>query len=230
MKYWLLSGLSMLISCSSPLPVPVIDADKECIQNARTCHNYADGLDSFKKVVGAYKAFAIKWEHVADTKKLESQTADEITFYGLLASAVGLATKSPETVIAGASVGAAGTLYSKRYRLEVQSHNYDLASQAMQCLYMATFPFKDRKFPDNHAIRNAALDSLTNVRGKLRQLQYSMVLGTPDISGLIAIINNPYKMPTPVITGNNANTVSDMSQAETNELFNEMKKCETKLN
>lgn len=100
----------------------------------------------------------------------------------------------------------------------------------MQCLYMATFPFKDRKFPDNHAIRNAALDSLTNVRGKLRQLQYSMALGTPDISGLIAIINNPYKMPTQVITGNNANTVSDMSQAETNELFNEMKKCETKLN
>lgn len=185
--------------------------------------------------MNAYRAYATTWEHTSDQKKSQATNASEITFYGLLASAIGLATKSPETVIAGGSVGAAGTIYSKRYALEIQAHNYDLAAQSMQCMYMAAAPYQKKSFPDDLTVRNASLNSLITVRKKLRNLQNSLVLATPSFAELQTALSY-----TPVITkaaspGSKANTprglfpVSLVSEAETSKLLQAIKVCESML-
>jgi hypothetical protein len=237
MKYSSFSLLFLLVSCQSPLPVPVIEPDNVCLKvpadggvEARECKNFADDLKTFSDVVHAFRAYATKWEKVSDQKKIQAEAADEVTFYGLLISAIGLATKSPDTVISGASVGAAGAIYSKRYTLEIQSHNYDLASQAMQCLYMATIPFSGRPFPDNNSIRNSALESLVDVRRKLRRLQNTLVLGTPDLSAWQVVMKYPLKMPKPVNTSAAGLTGIPVTAEEADVLLNTMKYCEVKIN
>lgn len=237
MKYVYLSLLFLLNSCTSPLPAPVIEPDNSCLvvpasghSEPLACKNFADDLKTFSDVIHSFRAYATKWEKVADQKKEQAEAADEVTFYGLLTSAIGLATKSPEAVIAGASVGAAGTIYSKRYTLEIQSNNYDLASQAMQCLYMATIPFEGRPFPDNDAIRNSALESLVNVRRKLRHLQHTLVLGTPDLAAWQVVMKYPLKMPEPVNTSAHGLTGTAVTTKEADILLNAMKACEAQIN
>ncbi|MGY5366228.1 hypothetical protein ACXGQP_02485 [Enterobacter oligotrophicus] len=181
-----------LTGCASPLPVPVVEPNDKCIEQQfskdEQCKNFADGLTSFSNVVNAYRAYATSWEKEADNKKLQSIATSEVTFYGLLASVIGLATKSPETVIAGGSVGAAGTIYSKRYALDIQAHNYDLASQSMQCMYMAALPYKDVTFINESEVRDPALASLVNVRKKLRSQQNNLVLASPSFTDLQAAL------------------------------------------
>lgn len=164
MKAGILIITVFISGCVNPHPSPITEPDPECLRGGDICNNFADNLTSFYAVVNAYRAYATTWEHTSDQKKSQATNASEITFYGLLASAIGLATKSPETVIAGGSVGAAGTIYSKRYALEIQAHNYDLAAQSMQCMYMAAAPYQKKSFPDDLTVRNASLNSLITVR------------------------------------------------------------------
>lgn len=218
----------VLFGCTNPLPSPIVEPDKDCIDGGSTCDNFADGLSSFNAVVNAYRGYATIWERTADKKKQQATAADEITFYGLLASAIGLATKSPETVIAGGSVGAAGSIYSHRYSLEVQSHNYDLASQAVQCMYMAALPYKNGNFSNEENVRSEALASLVNVRKKLRSLQNNLVLGTPSFSELQSALNyTPKHISTATTSGRNI--PDSIPDEEVTKLLQEIKVCESQI-
>jgi predicted DNA-binding transcriptional regulator AlpA len=180
------------------------------------------------------RAYATRWEKEADAKKAQATAAGELTFYGLLTSAIGLATKSPETVIAGGSVGAAGTIYSKRYALDVQAHNYDLAAQSVQCMYMAALPYKDIQFADPSQVRDPALASLVNVRKKLRNQQNNLVLATPSFTELQAALMTTADVKANVASGSTqalygvpVETEGEETKVDISALLKSLKVCES---
>jgi hypothetical protein len=225
----------------SPLPTAIIEPKHECLQNYTSdshslepeyCKNFADDLSSFSDVVRAYRAYATAWEQAADVKKQQATAASEVTFYGLLTSAVGLATKSPETVIVGGTLGAAGAIYSRRYSLEIQSHNYDVASQAMQCMYMAAQPYKNSRFIDENAMRDSALELLVNIRIKLKKLQSNLVLATPNFSELQSAITGIPVIASEVNIYKYIPRVRNLfvPQEQVEHLLKSLKICESQLN
>jgi len=177
-----------LTACTSPLPVPVVDLDDNCRDSSKKMCKFSEySLNSLSDVNERFAFYATLWEREADKKRMQASAAGEVTFIGLLTSAIGLATKSTETIIVGGSAGAVGTIYNKRYALDIQSHNYDLASQIAQCMFIASSSYLN--IDDDKAFRLLALESLFALKRKLRNIQTNLVLATPDFAALQTAIS-----------------------------------------
>lgn len=182
-----MSSILVAISgCASPWPIPVAQPSADCLHDKTltACQNESDNLDTLADVIRAFRAYAVTWRQAADGKRQDAQASSEVSFYGALIGAIGGIVKSPPTAIAGTAVAAAGGIFSQRYRLDVQASNYDLAANAMQCMYDYSLPLLSGNYDGTNEQRDNALSDLMLVRNKLRTLQNTFQLGTPDISKL----------------------------------------------
>lgn len=180
---------SLSSACTSPLPIPVAEPSSECLNDSslKACRNPTDGLSTFDSVIRAFRAYAITWSSESTKKRQQALATSEVSFYGALVGAIGGIVQSPPTAIAGASLAAGSSIYSQRYRLEVQAANYDLAAASMQCMYDYTSPLLGT--PSSAATieaRDIALENLHRVRDKFRSLQNSFELGKPDVGGIVS--------------------------------------------
>ncbi|MFM0557594.1 hypothetical protein P0D69_42650 [Paraburkholderia sediminicola] len=192
-----MSSIFVAISgCASPWPIPVDKPSAACLKDKTlaTCQNESDHLDTLADVIVAFRAYAVTWRGSADGKRQDAQASSEVSFYGALVGAIGGIVKSPQTAIAGTAVAAAGGIFSQRYRLDVQAANYDLAANAMQCMYDYSSPLLTGGYTGTNEQRDNALADLTLVRNKLRTLQNTFQLGTPDISKLTDALKNQPKL------------------------------------
>ncbi|MDP1927565.1 MAG: hypothetical protein Q8K62_03540 [Thiobacillus sp.] len=169
--------------CATPLPV--VDTPKYEKELPFKANTFDDVKISF---MGFYHAY----NDEAKDKRRKNQTASETSFYSSIIGLIGGVAEAVPVAIAGATVAAGSGIYSDRYRLQVQAGNYEMAADAMLCMYFASQDLtsdglKKLTIADKPAeveAREIARDALLKVRDKLYRLQASFVLGQPDISKL----------------------------------------------
>ena len=181
----------VLISGCASTPLPVAEFSSEDAYNAAASRRLPFGdLNSYEKVRVAFVAYHNLYDDTAKSKRLSAQRSNETGFYSSIIGVLGGIGKSVETAAVGA-IGAAGAgLYGERYRLTVQASNYELAADAMLCMYnllpnatdegLRAYRFISPDSPADLEIRNIALEGLLSVRSKLGRLQAAFELGRPD--------------------------------------------------
>lgn len=184
-------SLALLAGCGAlqPLPVAEFSSNEQFNQAVDQKLPFGD-LNSFQKVQDAFVAYHNLYTAEARRKRQAAQNVNETSFYSSILGVLGGLAKSLEAAATGA-VGAAGAgLMSDRYKLAVQASNYELAADALLCMYhllpgatdevLSSFRFVDRDSPADIELREIALNGLLGVRSKLGRLQSSFELGRPD--------------------------------------------------
>lgn len=228
----LLSFVSLVLlvtGCAGPLPV--VD---EPTSNAKIPFQ-GDAFNQLKeKMQGYYDAYIKK----AEGLRRKNQKASEVTFYSSLLGLIGGAAESVNTVIAGAVGAAGGSVYSDRYGLQVQASNYELAADAMLCMYFASEDITDHEMagflmdaqPAKSEATRIARDSMLRVKDKLYRLQAALELGKADITKLIEAIKASGSNVGKEGKGNEALTApEEKTKAALREYKKEMDQCVAKI-
>ncbi len=178
----------ILAGCATPLPVdPAPPAPPALTEGEIKSLTDFSGISSYQKYYA--NGYAAKASKLREKK----QTYGETGFYSSIVAVVGGIAGSPALAATGGVVAGGSGLLSDRYHIQQQAHNYEAASYAMVCMYLAgeeiknithenyelTFeggdPINAKKF-----VITTAVDGLFKVTNKLSVLQSSIQLATPD--------------------------------------------------
>ncbi|QSI33287.1 hypothetical protein GNX71_28455 [Variovorax sp. RKNM96] len=191
-----LIACALMTACATPLPI--VDYASTEQREAGTFARYQP-LNNFydvEDVIDEFEAYHFLYSHAANELRLKSQGANEVGFYSSLVAVVAGIAKSRDPVIAGGVLAAGSSMYSERYKLEIQISNYELASRAMRCMYVETreigtvdldslkFVIGGKNLDAKPETLRIARDGFLEVRDKIWSLQAKVVLGTPDLGKL----------------------------------------------
>lgn len=210
----------LLVGCATPIPVKnsptfvchersedgFLQYDRSGNTIDKACNPPIEDAANFNDLIRLYSGYYQTYIMEAKAKRLAGQNASEVSFYGAVVGILGGMANSTATAIAGGTVAAGGQLMSERYRHQVQAVNYELAADAMLCMYIAAkdigVDFTDsrtsyRMFnqPSDVALRDIGRDGLLRVKDKLYRLQSRFELGRPDPSLLKQSLASPPEEP-----------------------------------
>lgn len=187
-----------LAGCATPLPIAEFDPPDKA--GGRHFNKYADrslpygSVKTFGEVQTAMRAYRHLYLEEADKKRLQAQSASEVSFFSSVLGVLGGVARSQDAALTGGGIAAGAGLYSDRYKLIVQAANYEKAAEALECMYLllpdgvsehlGAFRVKSENASAESVFRTAALESLLFVRSKLRTLQSTFQFGDADVNKL----------------------------------------------
>lgn len=183
-----------LVGCGTiPTPLPVAKLPEDYMNKDEPWAK----INSLDDAAKTFLAYSIFYTDQAAAKRKMAQNANETSFYSSVIGVIGGIVKSATTAITGGVVGAGAGLFTDRYRLDVQAHNYETASTAMRCMYLATNDVNSGNvsayriqllngapMPADAQLKRIAIDDLLVVLDHLYRLQASFQLGQPDVNKL----------------------------------------------
>lgn len=140
--------------------------------------NVNDALENIEK-------YQIFYAHKSDELLSEIYSFGDASliaaFAGLLSGTAGFA----EGAVGGAFLSSAALIPNERYGLAVQATNYRKASETMQCVYVKSVSFRTQY--TDEVLPNIDHYNMTifKIRNKLRELQRSVEITTPDLQGML---------------------------------------------
>lgn len=174
---------STLAGCASFYPLPVKEPPAQDDEGGRTLPDYQRGgltpATNIQEAIQNLKIYGDSYQTSADGLRKNEYVSSDIGLGGGVVGVVGGITKSVATAISGAVVASGSSIVSQRYQFVVQAANYEKASDAMYCmyskLYVANSNGLDVRFVN---------ERIDEVRRKLRKVQSSVQLASPDLSQL----------------------------------------------
>lgn len=187
----------VLTGCATPLPIVDYASTQERAQGPYARYQPQNNFSDLPKAVEEFEAYYFLYQHTSDQLNLRKQSAGEVGFFSSVLAILGGAAKSPGAVVTGGLGTVGSSIYSERYRLDVQAANYDQAARAMRCLSLETRDLDAAALPAAQftAVGQPSLDALPEVlrvardafievRDRLRSLQIKITLGSPDLGKL----------------------------------------------
>lgn len=184
--------------CAST-PMPVVDNPSDYDSRTMPWGDINKVADAEVK----FRSYYLLYSEEATRKRMYAQKDNEVGFYASTIGILGGIAKSVPVAAAGGLVGAGTGVYNDRYKLISQTHNYELASQAMRCMYFTTqevSAIPEGKYfiqlgvgtptPVEKELKRIAVKNLMSVRDKLINLQATFELGKPDLTKLKEAANN----------------------------------------
>lgn len=173
------AAFAVVISgCMRPLPIRQVplehttDTKKEALLGPTP----ATTLQQLRSNLRSYE---VAYTEQADARFERFMKGSDTTAGGGIIGTIGGLTKSPQTSIMGALLGAGGSYAEQRYQLQVQAKNFNRAAKAMQCLgrVMAFPPGPPEISGDALLIASAvslADDHIDQVKSRLRDAQFAV--------------------------------------------------------
>lgn len=186
-----------LVGCHAPMPIADFKSEEDFKKYSEIKFLYGD-VTTFSGVMEAIVAYSALYHEKETNLKVAKQSNEEVTFYSAITALVGAAVKSSETFVGGSVIGAGSAIYSERYKIQIQSLNYGVAVESLECMRLASLEliYRDQSglldsyvYENKTTPRRVALDGLAHVKRKLESLQSDMVLGSPDLTRLQTAFN-----------------------------------------
>ena len=174
---------STLTGCASFYPLPVTEPPAKDSSGNRTVPDYQRGgllpATFINVAIENLKIYGDSYQATADGLRKNEYLSSDIGLGGGALGVVGGLTKSVGTAITGAVFASGSSIVSQRYQFLVQAANYEKASDAMYCMYSKLYVANSVGL--NVGFVNEKIDE---VRRKLRKVQSSVQLASPDLSQL----------------------------------------------
>jgi hypothetical protein len=196
-----LCALVSLCGCSTypklPNNPPTLSGETYALKLEKSGIPFA-GVSSLEDATLKLAQYYKLYNDEAAKKRRNNFAADEAGFLMGTAGVLGGIGKSIEIAAAGALGAAGASVYSDRYRLQVQAANYELAAKSLRCMYFLAEDIqpvyatrRNDRFTDNGAIVGPDVlvtirQNFLKVHERLQSLQNSFQLGQPDLSKLTA--------------------------------------------
>lgn len=182
-----------LAGCTSFYPLPIQEPKAIGSDGLRARPDpQRGGLSPAKTISEAIensKIYGDAYQEQATKLRGNDYILSDSGFAGGILGVVGGLTKSLETAIAGAVIAGGSSVISQRYQFLVQATNYEKASDAMYCMYGKLYPVDW----DEVTIVEFANERIDEIRRKLRKVQSSVQLASPDLGKLEDSIRNVIK-------------------------------------
>lgn len=195
-----LTSILLLGGCSS-VPIPVAnDISETTVDDSKLPQG---NLTTTANVLSSMRRHSKLYSLEAYKKRRNALISSETTFYSSIVGVVGGLTKSITTAVAGGAGAAGASLYSDRYKLEIQALNYENAADAMDCMILATEPVSvtqinhyDYLIPDSglqilasEHIKLVGANGVMQIRKRLDKLQTRFELGKPEFSKIKEVLS-----------------------------------------
>lgn len=228
-------SLTVLSGCARFYPLPVEEPSayvKKGNQDVRRTPDYQRGgllpAVNIEEAIENLKIYGDAYQVYGDMLRRNEYISSDTLLAGGILGVVGGVAKSAETAIAGAVLGAGASIISERYQLLVQATNYENASDSMYCMYVNLYPVAGGGV--SYQFVNEKIDE---VRRKLRKVQSSVQLASPDLGKLETSLNDLIESKrekqtakTAVEGGNNSKSaLHKLDNAETKLVEAELMKC-----
>lgn len=174
---------SILTGCASFYPLPVKEPPAKDSSGNRSVPDYQRGgllpASNIKEAIENLKIYGDSYQATADELRKNEYVSSDIGLGGGVLGVVGGLTKSVETAITGAVVASGSSIVSQRYQFLVQAANYEKGSDAMYCMYSKLYVANS-----NDLEVGFVNEKIDEVRRKLRKVQSSVQLASPDLAQL----------------------------------------------